>query len=364
MSFIRSQKLLIRVLNWFGFLSISSESGEINQNIRIYSFLLNGLLAIYGLLTFGKGLRLHFKDGLSDIFSISEIIQSFLTQISLLLFAFYSMSKQKCIEQFFKKLDNIGSKLCVIQIRQNQLSNEFNLLKSLSIKSQACMTSLIIVASLMSFVPNLQQMTVRVSFIEYVFLYSSYMLADFYICSILIFIIFILKSFCCYLKIINEYLKHVTLLKCNEQAKLLIVEIIIDIKNLTQQFSKDFGILILYYYVFTYATATFEIFNYFNAFYQSKDSAITLVFFNSVWLSPLLIIVYFLGTTCARYEQLNKEISQNVQPFEELQRSPADRLFHQQSIEEETQIEAAGFMTVDGSILFKVSMSCAFFEQM
>lgn len=353
MSFIKSQELLIRILKYQGFLAINSETGDISSRFYAYCIFLNGISTLY-LIHLLVEIFQMFQNGLNDIFTMCASIQSFLTHLSILVLAMFSIISQGEMISFIKSIEVLGQKLSALPFIRARMSSHFASLRNKSIQSVVLLICVITVCSL-DYQANAEQFTDSVSLFHYILLYASFMYGSYYICNIMIFMIFIIKCFSCYLSVIRMYIKFHPAGPCNHRTRYLSVGLFVDIQNLMQQFSKKFGLLIACYYIYSFASITFEIFNFFKVFNICQTNALRLLFLNSLWLSPLVIFACFFGKACSEYENQINQVSKMFLLNDKMDCcSPEGRIFKQQLIDCETKIQAAGLFVVDGSFMFKV----------
>lgn len=351
MYFVESEMFLINILRIVAFFHNKFGDSHVFFGYYVY-WIIGNLLTI----AYISSLMANTFKGFFDtpgIFSLSNNLESILIHFSIVALAIFSLLSQKKMMKFLTNLKRFESDLYMMSTASDEIiSSKIKINRKRSIFAVTVLTLLMIAFSI-SYGAETTQFSLE-KYSQNILMYLSYAVIDFYICTIAIFLVCIVESLCVYLDAIKTYIENYPTSRFSSYKNLT------EIKHLMDEFSETFGVLIFYDYIFGFSAFTFEMFNNFRftsliGSRKIKPYRIPMILCNFVmWMSPLIIIVYFLGRGCSNIESKFHRIILSLQIKIEDNRGSSDRIIENLSLEDIPPIHAAGFFDVDKSIIFKV----------
>lgn len=346
MTFVDSQSHLFRTLKVFGFISLKLERKYLS---KIYLIIVNSILfafMFFQILNFIDIMVNHKSN--HPIFVIFYLFQNLASIINLMSMILHSSLAQSKFKEFFGKLKEIEFELKLCESIRSLRRTSCFIFCIIYIET---LFANFLFISLILFSPNTIYEKLKMFLIHTAFQFSLL-----YCDSVLIFIVMILKSLSAYFRITENI----------NFDKLRFFKFFEKMKEIVNDFSKTFGIIILtcVFYIF-WMTAIDYFFGFYEIFFRPDDINIYEFFSNfatSLFLVPNMTLIFLIGQECTEVKnsyikalqkyKSNKRIKKTRKYFEEILQIDCDN---------DLQFTTHGFYVVDSSLFFKVNINFIFF---
>lgn len=348
MYFLKPQIHLMRILQIFGLFWFNIET-DLRPASSFFSFVVNCIWIIFDttmliLLIDGK----ESVMGAKGIFLTCGVLETVLTQIPCYVFFFFNTSEKMAQEIFFKNMGKCEENLRHFGVTIKDMNYYFSsMLRKESLILLSIVTLIQLVVQIFSFVSYInfknEELILTLSW------YIKILLSAYCMNILMIFLLNIVKSFEGYLKLSQQKMRTF-----NNQQAANFLRITFEIKQLIEEFSETFGVIIVSLYVYCFGIVTFEIFQYVRIFEPNEDYfANKLILLFLAWIALIAALMAKISFACAEVEEIY-QIS--IDQCKSCKMTKALENNMNWLTLELTKFHAAGFFLVDSSIIFNVDM--------